>query len=345
MRPVFLLESDSNLIDAIEALDGYGIGFLVLVDESGRLSGVMTDGDLRRAILKREDNLHSIINKSPVTMPFDTPHKEIVRQLKNLHRRHMPLVDKDNIFFDVFTLDEIDFAHKENKVVIMAGGLGKRLGELTKDIPKPMLYVGDRPMLQHVIELFRDQGFNHFLICVNYKKEVIQEYFGTGARLGVVIDYVVEETQLGTAGALSLISEDVLLAPFFVVNGDVLTSVDFSEVLRTHAAANCVATMCIRPWEFQVPYGVVECDIGMRITGIEEKPCLRFDVSAGIYVLNPIVLKCLTQNYYLDMPMLFERIISTGLYCSAYRLNDYWVDIGREEDLAQANCDVSVTDF
>lgn len=343
MKPIFNLKPDSDLIEAISALDRYGIGFLALVDEDNKLLGVMTDGDLRRAILKKESNLHKIMNPVPITMKLGTSPQEIISRLRSLHRRHMPLVDDDNVLHDVFTIDAVDFIHKENKVVIMAGGLGKRLGNLTKDTPKPMLNIGDRPMLQHIIEIFRDQGFSDFIICVNYKKHIIQDYFQNGARFGVSIDYIEENEPLGTAGALGLIDENKFIAPFFVVNGDILTNLNFIDLLNVHRAVNCMATMCIRQFTIQIPYGVVNCDNAMRILNIDEKPSLNYEVSAGIYVLDPEALKLISAHTYLDMPSLFERIISGGASCNAYLLDDYWLDIGRVEDFEKARNDMSIS--
>ncbi len=343
MKPIFNLQPDSDLIDAISALDRYGIGFLALVDGNSKLLGVMTDGDLRRAILKKENSLHKIMNSRPTTMKFGSSTQEIISRLRSLHRRHMPLVDDDNVLHDVFTIDAVDFVHRENKVVIMAGGLGKRLGHLTKDMPKPMLNVGDRPMLQHIIEIFRDQGFSDFIICVNYKKHVIQDYFQNGARFGVSIDYIEENEPLGTAGALGLIDDSRFTAPFFVVNGDILTNLVFTDLLNVHNESKSMATMCIRQFSLQVPYGVVNCDSAMRILNIDEKPSLSYEVSAGIYVLDPKALKLIIPNTYLDMPSLFEIMIASEASCHAYRLDDYWLDIGRVEDFEKARNDMSIS--
>lgn len=343
MKPVFYLQQQSDLVDAISALDRYGVGFLALVDGDNKLLGVITDGDLRRAVLKKETDLQKIINPHPVTMEFGTSTREIVSRLRSLHRRHMPLVDHENVLHDVFVIDAVDFVHKENKVVIMAGGLGKRLGHLTKETPKPMLTVGDRPMLQHIIEIFRDQGFSDFIICVNYKKNVIQDYFQDGVKFGVSIEYIEENQPLGTAGALGLIDKSKLCAPFFIVNGDILTNLNFSDLLDAHEASECAGTMCIRQFSLQVPYGVVNCDGAMRILNIDEKPSLHYQISAGIYVLDPSVLRLVSPDIYLDMPSLFETIISDGCHCLAYRLDDYWLDIGCVEDFERARNDMSLS--
>lgn len=339
MNNAFILTEESTLQDAIKSLDSGGIGFLAFVDQSGVLLGILTDGDLRRGILEQKTQLIEIINKTPTTKSFQTSPVELIALLKKSHRRHMPLIDEDNIYKGVFSLDDVEFVTKKNAVVIMAGGLGKRLGELTKETPKPMLNVGDRPMLRHLVEQFRDQGFRQFIFCLNYKKEVVREYFGSGEKFGVKIDYIVEDKRLGTAGALSLI-ETELTCPFFVINADVLTNTDFNRLLEFHEEKNNTATMCVRIYEQQVPYGVITVDAYSNIKSIKEKPHFSFNVNAGIYVLDPEVLSHIPKNTYFDMPILFERLM-VNARCSAYNLQDYWLDIGQKADYIKANSDMS----
>ncbi|PKF62898.1 nucleotidyl transferase [Psychromonas sp. psych-6C06] len=339
MRNTFILTEQSTLYDAIKALDETGIGFLAFIDQQKHLLGILTDGDLRRGILNKKTEIIDIINKDPVTIDYNTPQKEIIAHLKKLHRRHMPLID-NGIFKGVFSLDAIDFVSKQNVVVIMAGGLGSRLGALTKDTPKPMLQVGDRPMLRHLVEQFRDQDFRRFIFCLNYKKEVIKEYFGNGNKFGVQIDYIIEEKRMGTAGALSLI-EQTIESPFFVINGDVLTDVDVNALLSFHQSKNNIATMCVQPYELQVPFGVVVTDEKSQIVDLKEKPVSTYNINAGIYVLNPEALNAIPRNQFYDMPTLFQHFIDKGKQCSVFNLHDYWLDIGQKSDLHQANQDMN----
>ena len=265
--------------------------------------------------------------------------QEIISKLKSLHRRHMPIIDENGFFKNVFSLDDIDFVTRENVVVIMAGGLGTRLGELTKDIPKPMLNVGSQPMLLHLVELFREQGFRQFIFCVNYKKNVITDYFSNGSKFGVEIEYVTENTRMGTAGALSLIEKEID-KPFFVINADILTNLDFTSFLSFHKKQDCLATMCVRSYQFQVPYGVINSNEEQSLLSIEEKPNVSFDVNAGIYLLDPKVLSYIPRNQFFDMPSLFEMLVKDNMPTKVYPVQDYWLDIGRKEDLAQANIDM-----
>lgn len=342
MKHTLKLTDSTELKDVVEALDFGGIGFLAFVDDNETLLGIVTDGDLRRSILRKTTDVNQIINRTPETMPAESSKKDIVAKLKRMHCRHMPLVDDKNRLCSVFSLDDIEFVSRDNYVVIMAGGLGSRLGELTKDVPKPMLNIGDRPMLQHLVEQFRDQGFSKFLFCLNYKKEIIQDYFLDGKRFGVNINYVIESEPLGTAGALSLIRPGTFSEPFFVVNADVLTSLDFSEVLKHHNDKKSIATMCVRQFQQQVPYGVITATEDLFIQNLKEKPTYHFDVNAGIYVLDPAALKYVPKGEYYDMPTLFQTLISNTQSCAMFRLLDYWVDIGRKEDLARASEDISL---
>lgn len=340
MKNAIVLHNQTSFEDVVEALDHGGMGFLALVDEAGLLKGIVTDGDVRRALLKKNYTVGGMINAAPEVMDSSTSKREIITRLKALHRRHMPLVNAKGEFKGVFSLDQVEFVSKSNKVVIMAGGLGSRLGELTKNIPKPMLTVGSKPMLLHLVELFSEQGFRDFIFCVNYKKEIIQDYFKCGKDFGVKISYVEENKRLGTAGALSLIKEPIR-DPFFVINADVLTHLDFSDFLDSHMAQTSIATMCVRKHTYQVPFGVVNSDDTQAITGIEEKPLYSFDVNAGVYILSPGALKKVPGNEFFDMPSLFENLINSGDKTAIYRIDDYWIDIGRKEDLQKAHLDMT----
>lgn len=340
MKYTLKYNASYTLNDVVKALDNGGVGFLALIDDTDKLIGILTDGDLRRSILNKTTKLDEIINLTPTVMDYRLGHQEIIQKLKSLHRRHMPLVDDSNCLKSVFTLDDVDFASKDNEVVIMAGGLGTRLGALTKDIPKPMLRVGEKPMLQHLIEQFREQGFCKFTLCINYKSDVIIDYFGNGAKFGVEIEYIVETKRLGTAGALSLI-EKVFKSAFFVINADVLTNLDFRELISFHQGQNTSGTMCVRNYVQQVPYGVIKADENSKLIQIEEKPSYSFNVNTGIYVLEPFVLNHIPNDQFYDMPTLFEELVAAGKSCSVFNLKDYWLDIGQVKDFHQANEDLA----
>lgn len=338
MKHTFLLRDESTLHEAIDALDRGGIGMLAFVDQKGTFLGILTDGDLRRGILNKAESLHEMINRTPLMMDYQAENRDIVAKLRSVHRRHMPLVDEHGTLKSIFSLSDIEFVSKENTVVIMAGGLGSRLGELTKETPKPMLQVGGKPMLQHIVEQFRDQGFHRFIFCLNYKREIITDYFGDGNNFGVAIDYVTENKRLGTAGALSLI-DNVLDKSFFVINADVLTSMDFNMFLDFHNENNAVASMCVRQFNQQVPYGVIHTTNDNQILSLEEKPNFHFNINAGVYLLKPELLKLIPKDTFYDMPTLFRKLVEGNQKTCAFQVHDYWMDIGQFDDYNKANED------
>lgn len=331
-----ILNNNTTFDDAIRAIECNGNGYLALIDNQRHLIGILTDGDVRRAILEKKNNLLDIINRNPYSLSPATSQNKIITTLKKMHRRHMPLVDDNGIYSGVFTLDQVDFNVKSNKVIVMAGGLGSRLGSLTEAKPKSMLEVGGKPMLEHLIRMFAEKGYFDFIFCVNYKKDIIKDYFKNGDTFGVKIDYVEEPTRLGTAGALSLV-KGMVDSSFFVVNSDVLTNVDFEQLHQFHIDQNSTATMCVRNLTYEIPYGVIRTDEQLSITSIDEKPTLSFSVNAGIYHMEPTVLDLIPNNVMFDMPLLFSKIIQMDYKTTTYDIIDYWIDIGNITDYKKAN--------
>jgi NDP-sugar pyrophosphorylase family protein len=219
----------------------------------------------------------------------------------------------------------------------MAGGLGTRLGDLTRDVPKPMLPVGSRPLLETIVRHIADQGFERLYLAVNYKAEQIENHFGDGSTLGLDIRYLREEQRLGTAGALGLLPQPPE-QPLIVTNADLLTKEDFGSMVDRHAESGADATMAVRPYEMQVPFGVVRERDG-QIESIDEKPLQRYVVSAGIYVLSPSTLALVPKGQALDMPALYDAIIARGLRARCHHVRSYWLDIGRLSDYERANLD------
>jgi NDP-sugar pyrophosphorylase family protein len=224
---------------------------------------------------------------------------------------------------------------KKNKVILMVGGLGERLGSLTKDTPKPMLKVGNKSILETIVENFKGYGYTNIVMCLNYKSEIIQDYFGDGSEFGVNIEYIVEEKRMGTAGALSLL-KDNSKEPFFVMNGDLLTNVNFEKIHEFYLSNNAQALMCVREYESQVPYGVINIE-NTKIVSVEEKPTQKFFVNAGIYMLNPEVLKYIPKNEFYNMTTLFEKLIDKDKNIISFPIDGYWLDIGRFEEYKKAN--------
>jgi len=334
-----LVLPEISIREAIHVLDKSAKQIVLVVDGNNCLVGTATDGDIRRGILKGvslDDPIQTIMNSDPTVAMIDEGRESILAamQLKGLH--HIPLVDENHRVMGLETLDDlIQSPARENRVVLMAGGLGNRLSPLTDECPKPMLKVGNKPLLETILENFIEYGFHRFYISVNYMADVVKSYFGDGFRWGVDICYLHEDQRLGTAGALSLLPEKPMEA-LLVMNGDLLTKVNFKQLLDFHTEHHAKATMCVREYDFQVPYGVVKID-AHRITSIDEKPIQRFFVNAGIYVLEPEALDLISSNTYFDMPTLFEKLIALKKEAAVFPIREYWLDIGHLADYKRAN--------
>lgn len=336
-----LVTLEMPIRDVIENLDKSGLQIILVIDQDNKLLGTVTDGDIRRGILKGislESAVSHIMNAHPNVADENESNENILAMMKIKGFHHMPLVNRKGQVVGLNTLDELIHSNeKKNSVVLMAGGLGSRLRSLTANCPKPMLKVGNKPLLETILENFIDHGFRNFYISVNYMAEIVKDYFGDGSRWGIKISYLEEDQKLGTAGALSLL-KDKQTEPLLVMNGDVLTKVNFSQLLDFHSSSKANATMCVREYDFQVPYGVVKID-KHRIVGIDEKPVQHFFVNAGIYVLEPQVLDQIQTNTYLDMPTLFEKLITQEKETVVFPVREYWLDIGHVADYDRANGD------
>jgi dTDP-glucose pyrophosphorylase len=342
MKNVLILEENIGFYELLKKLDEEGNGFLVIVDNAYKLIGIVTDGDIRRSVLnKQTDDINRIINHQPLTASSETDTHEIQQYLKSIKRRQIPIVNRDNILVDIVYLDDHEAHYNENFVVIMAGGLGSRLGELTKDIPKPMLKIGDKPILERIIMTFKDAGYNKFIICVNYKSEIIKDYFKDGSDFGVFISYNDEEKKMGTAGALGLIKQ-AFNHPFFVVNGDILTTIQYADFMTFNIRSSATATMCVKKMGYQIPYACINLDDDSNILGLVEKPIYDYKINAGLYILNPEVISRIPVNEYYDMTSLFETLIHHRKKVVAYCHEDYWLDIGHKADYHKANSDLNI---
>jgi dTDP-glucose pyrophosphorylase len=333
-----LVSSSTSLRQTIEAITEGSLQIALVVDSEGKLLGTVTDGDIRKAILAGKDldiTAGETMRSQPITSASKTPRAAILKLMRQKRIHQMPLVDDQGRVVDVLTVDDmIGAAQKPNAVVIMAGGLGTRLHPLTEETPKPMLKVGGKPILETIIQSFIDQGFTNFFVSVNYKANIISEYFGDGSRLGAKINYLHEKSRLGTAGGLSLLPRDIH-APIIVMNGDLLTRISVDALLDFHERESAVATMVVREDQYQVPYGVVEVD-GTQIVGVEEKPIQRHLVNAGIYVISQDGLSNIPGDTFYDMPTHFAKLAANGHRTAAFPLHEYWVDIGRLDELERA---------
>lgn len=334
-----LITPDTSIIKAIKIIDQAALQIALVINEKQQLLGTVTDGDIRRAILKRlnlDAPVSKIMNTKPRFVGREQAREKAVSLMKNSKIRQIPVVDDNQRLVGLEIADElINPPLRENRVIIMAGGLGRRLKPLTESCPKPLLKIGDKPLLETILESFIEQGFRYFYISVNYKAEMIIDYLGDGSRWGVEIKYLHENKSLGTAGAMGLLpikpSE-----PLLVMNGDILTRINFGQVLDFHKKNLTEATICVKEQQSQIPYGVVTIDKN-RLKTIDEKPVQHFFINAGLYVLNPEVLDYVPHDLHFDIPDLFKVLLNNGKEITVFPIREYWIDIGHYDDFEKAN--------
>ena len=326
------------LREVISVINENSQQFALVVDDADRLLGVVTDGDVRRAILRGSelDSPASIVmNSNPRFAKSSESLQKVYELMADADVRHMPLVDEKGVVTGYATLDEL--AHPEqisNPVILMAGGKGQRLYPLTKDVPKPMLPVGDTPIIGIILERLRSQGFRDIRISVNYLAEIIEDYVGDGSRFGLSVQYIHEDSPLGTAGALAT-QKGSIAEPFIVMNSDLLTHVNLRDLLSFHSKNEASATVGVREHVIQVPFGVVSVE-DSYVTGLTEKPLHRSLVSAGIYALDPSSIEQLEVGQYCDMPTLLSNLMQNARAVAAFPIHESWLDVGRPEDLNKA---------
>jgi dTDP-glucose pyrophosphorylase len=337
---VIAVSSATPMRDVLSVIDKSAMQIALVVDDSHHLLGTTTDGDIRRALL-RGDNLDTpardFMNANPVTGLIDEDPESWQRAMQRHTLQHLPLLDANGCVQALARKEAPQDPQRENPVVLMAGGMGTRLRPLTDRQPKPLLKIGDKPILETIIENFAAQGFHRFFLCINYQGEKIKQFCGDGRKWGVEIAYIEEHKRLGTAGALGLLPVQ-LDKPFFVMNGDLLTKVDFVRLLGFHQKQQNVATLCVREYRYQIPYGVVKLN-QHQVVNLKEKPVQYYFVNAGVYLLEPEVLKHIPQNQYFDMTQLFEYLIQNNIKVGSFPLREYWMDVGRMEDFEQAHLD------
>lgn len=348
----FYIDDKATVREAIGCIDRNASGISLVVDSDGRLLATVTDGDIRRFVLdglSLDLPVQELIARKagskypePVTAPAGTSSGDLVKLMTEAKIRHIPLVNRSGQVTDLVVLDDlIPMAELPVQAVVMAGGYGTRLHPLTEDTPKPLLPIGDRPLMEHVIDQLRSSGIHNVNITTHYLAEMISEHFGTGESFGVRISYIPEEQPLGTAGALSLLENTD--EPLLVVNGDIITRVDYRDMLKFHREEQAQMTVGVRQYEFEVPYGVIESD-GIRVVGLREKPGYRLLVNAGIYLMEPGVRSLVPLGRRLDMTQLIEVLIAGGGKVACFPVVEYWLDAGQHETYKQAQEDMSTMD-
>jgi len=334
-----LVGPESSLGEALSVLDRAGLRIVLVVDDKRRLLGTVTDGDARRAVIRHQNlsvSVLEVMNPEPVSARTDWDRERMLAVMERRQVLQLPVLDTQGLVVGLESLqDLLNTRRYDNPVFLMAGGFGTRLRPLTDNCPKPMLKVGGRPILETILDHFMKAGFHRFFISTHYMPEVIRDYFGDGSQWGVSIRYVHEKEPLGTGGALGLLPHDEIDEPMFLMNGDLLTSLNVHGLLEFHNDHPCSATMCVRQYEYQVPYGVIESD-GHRIRAMVEKPTQSFFINAGIYLLEPGLVRSVSAGMRIDMPSLLEAEIAGGREVNMFPVHEYWLDIGQMDQYERA---------
>lgn len=341
-----IISPESAILDAIRVIDAGGAQIALVADEQRRLIGTLTDGDVRRALLRGvrlEEPVRSVCNTHPSSGSVGMSKDAMTLIMREKGIDQLPILDAERRIVGLELLDDLLLAQGDKTwIVLMVGGLGQRLQPITNSIPKPLLPVGGKPILQSIVETFASQGFRHFFFAVNYRAKDFIDHFGNGEQFGVHVNYLHETERKGTAGALSLL-EGTPPGPIIVMNGDIVTNIDFRHLLRFHEEQKAVATMCVREYSVQVPFGVAEIE-QQSLVAIHEKPVHNFFVNAGIYVLSPEALREVPSDRFYDMPELFSGLIAKNKKAAVFPMREYWLDIGRHEDLERARHDAEQRD-
>lgn len=334
----FTVGPDATLLQTIEAINKGAKQIALVADASGKLLGTVTDGDIRRGLLRGlgvETAVTEVMNKNPHTATLEDDGREVMtREIPKLIHQ-VPVVDADGKLLGMFTDADLSTAVElSTPVVLMAGGKGVRLHPLTHNVPKPMLPIGDTPIIEIILRKLKSQGFKNIFISVNYLADIIEEHVKDGAWLGLNVQYLHEDKPLGTAGALGQLAGK-FHEPFIVMNSDLLTNCDFTQVVKFHKKQGATATLGVREYQFQIPYGVVNIE-GTEVASISEKPIHRSMVSAGIYALSPETLDLIPKDEFTDMPTLLDLVRAQGEKVVAFPIHESWLDIGRHDDLNEA---------
>jgi len=331
---------DASVLDALRTLESNAQGIVFVCDEDLRVLGVLTDGDLRRALLRGVSVdgriLHDVMSREFVSVPPSADRAHVLDLMLARNVAQIPIVDAEGRLVGLHTMREIiGEAPRSNRAVIMAGGKGTRLRPYTESLPKPMVRVAGRPMLERLVLHLVGHGIRDIYLSVNYLSDVVEKHFGDGSPFGCSITYLREESPLGSGGALSLLPPDIA-DPLLVMNGDLVTQIDFGRFLDFHTNGRFAATMGLHAHKVELPFGVAEVS-GTNLLGLREKPTERFLVNAGLYVLSPEVLRYVPSGEEYPITELFYACLRDGLSVGAYYIDDDWMDVGRPSDLERAN--------
>ncbi len=342
-----LINPQTTILETLKIIDETAMEIALVIDGNKHLIGTVTDGDIRRGLingLKLNETINRIMNTKPITADLNTTDDELLFLMINKSIKHLPILDNNHQVLRLVLLkDLIARKKRKNCAVIMAGGLGSRLGELTQNTPKPLLPVGGKPVIAIIAEQLQKHGIEEIYISINYKGYKIKDWFENNPILGTKIKYLEEKEFLGTAGALSLLPTN-LSEPFIVINGDIISPINYGSLLEFHQQSNKAMTLCTREYSFQVPYGVLQLN-GSQLIKIIEKPTQNIFINAGIYVLSPCILKHIPKCEKYDMPQLINNLIKDGKEIGCYPVSDFWLDIGSRQDYVKAEEEINNLDL
>ncbi|OQA89338.1 MAG: D-glycero-alpha-D-manno-heptose 1-phosphate guanylyltransferase [Elusimicrobia bacterium ADurb.Bin231] len=339
----YITAKESTLKEVVKVIDSNREGIAFVVEKNNKLIGTITDGDVRRFILKNGDintRCNVVMNRRYLYIRKDSP-EEALRLIQTNRIRHIPLVGNGRKLQKIFVSDTLYDQHNKVIAVIMAGGEGKRLRKVSRHTPKPLVKIEEKPILEDVITGLRKHNIKDIYLAIRYKANTIKSHFKKNSNLGVNIKYLEEKKKLGTAGALSLLPKDEIPDTIVVVNADVLTSTNYTSLIdfyRNHHLLLCAAS---KEYVFDIPYGVFDVCNGY-LTGITEKPSRRFLCNAGIYVLNKEVLKLIPKHKHFNMTDLIKAATHRSLPVGVFPLYEYWIDIGNAADLYRAKSEYNV---
>lgn len=338
-----LVRPDTLIEEAIDILNRGAQQIVLVVDEQRHLLGTMTDGDVRRALLKHiplDSPVSRIMCETPKKAHQDWSNERILAAIEQYQLLQLPVVNDAGELVALQTLHGLlKKKHLDNPVLLVAGGFGTRLHPLTKNCPKPLLKLADKPILELIIERLIEKGFHRFFISTHYLSDQIQTYFEDGSQWGVSIQYLDEEEPLGTGGALGLLPHDEINLPILMMNADLLTDLNFQNVLDFHHQHDGIATVCVREYQHQVPFGVLEVK-DQQVISLKEKPVYRAFINAGIYLISQEVARSVGSRIRIDMPDIIQHHIDKGHRVNIFPIHEYWLDIGQMENFRQAEAEI-----
>lgn len=333
------LPPEATIRDALGSLERSHKEIVLVVDRQERLLGTVTDGDLRRALLDDKPSdypLRHVMHQSPLTGRKGMRRNDLIRFMAQHRIQQLPILDEDGIVRDIALLGDLMQGKRlANKAVIMAGGEGRRLRPLTYEVPKPLLPIADKPILNIILDQLRDEGIGQVYIVTHYKAEMIEAHIARLSYPDMEIHFAREPEPRGTAGGLAQVRQH-LDRPFIMMNADILTRLSFAKLLQTHEKTGAALSVVTKCREIQIPYGVIESDNEQAILNFAEKPVIAVNCNTGVYAMSPEALDAVPDEGYFDITDLVEALQKRQAPLYEYPIEDYWIDIGRMVDYEKA---------